>query len=407
MAEEPVVMQPPVNPKFEALRQNFHYHVPFHIMICRPCQRAVFDAQVNRHLHLHHKSPDKAQFLPREVLSYFQEFPQRIQSAQNLVLPRKPIPAVPFLTEHCRTQHVWKPPHVSQRSTAIAPWAPIPSQQFISRGPGSQRFAVLVSPSDKGVSHDPPPRLSSPPANWLLQTGATPAEVASPSASARPPAPVSHPPRSSSPPSSHRGPAKTLAPPSRLSEACQLSPASPEVPALAQPPQAARNCTDTSRPTAQMPRTDDKAPPPPSSPPIYPRKRVRASKDSSVHSLSSSAPGNPSIECNQPAGRASSASTQAPTRPSKKPRRKALRIPTALESPRLHTYGSPDLIARFGSPEEVLTRALEDWARDCPLCRAEGLVPSMRTHALPSCEGVNAELGSYMLCPPGHGADDH
>jgi len=79
MAEE-LATQLPVNPKLQALRDTFHYDAPFHVMICRPCQCAVFDAQVNRHLRLHHKSHDQAQFLPREVLLYFQDFPERIRS---------------------------------------------------------------------------------------------------------------------------------------------------------------------------------------------------------------------------------------------------------------------------------------------------------------------------------------
>lgn len=86
MAEESTA-QSPTDPLLEALRETSHYYAPFHVMICRPCQCAVFDAQVKRHLRLHHKSQDQAQFLPREVLSYFQQYPQRIRSAQDLVLP--------------------------------------------------------------------------------------------------------------------------------------------------------------------------------------------------------------------------------------------------------------------------------------------------------------------------------
>lgn len=202
MAEE-LATQLPADPKLKVLRDTFHYNALFYVMICRPCRCAVFDAQVNRHLRLHHKSHDTAQFLPREVLSYFETFPERIRSAQDLVLPTEPISAVPFLSvhqdtfqccespchwigrslhriqEHYRLQHGWKAPHVSERSTAVAPWAPIPSQQLIPRGPGSQRFAVFQSTSDEGLLNDPPPRSPAPPSNRPSQPRATPVGVPS------------------------------------------------------------------------------------------------------------------------------------------------------------------------------------------------------------------------------------
>lgn len=142
---------------------------------------------------------------------------------------------------------------------------------------------------------------------------------------------------------------------------------------------------------AQVPRNDDKPCPPPAGTVTYPREGLRASKDLSAYSLSSTS-GSRSIESNDPAGQGSPVPTPPHPRTSKKPRTQPSRTPVPAESPPPHAYGSPDPVGRFMSPEEVLTRALEDWARECPLCRAEGLVPSARTHGLPFYKGINAEL---------------
>lgn len=432
MAEEPAI-QPSPGPPLKALREIFHYYAPFRIMICQPCRCAVFDAQINRHLRLHHKGQDKAQFRPKEVLSYFEEFPLRIRSVEDLALPSEPIPAVPFLSvnqdtfqcgesscrwiggtllriqEHYRHQHGWTAPPASDRPTAIAPWAPILSQRFIPRGPGSQRFAVSPPTPDDSLSYYPPARSSTPLSNRLPQPSAAPAKVPSPSAPARLPAPVPNPPQLSRPSLTRgplsREPAKTptlpssppiasrlsLAPselqdstaqrlrPTRSQSRAQQPPSTP-----AQSPQIALDSVYAPKTTTQTTTDNDEPRARPSNSPDHPRKRQRASKEPSARSLSS-APRPTAIESDQRPTRASPAPTQSRTQTmSQEPRALPSRAPALPAS--AHER------ARLESREEILTRALEDWARECPLCRAEGLRPSTRAHQLTSCEGANAEL---------------
>lgn len=396
MAEE-LATQFPASPKLKALRDTFHYYAPFYVMICRPCQCAVFDAQVNRHLRLHHKSPDKAQFLPREVLSYFQNFPERIRSAQDLVLPTEPISAVPFLSvhqdtfqccelpcrwigrslhriqEHYRLQHGWKAPHVSERSTAVAPWTPILSQQLIPRGPGSQRFAVFQSISDE----DLPPRSPAPPSNRPSQPGATPTEVPSSPSVVSSLSPAS--------PGLEDSTTRPLRTPRSQSHA------QPRTPAPAPLAQAALNGTDAPRLSRESIGNDGEPSIRVPGPSNRPRKRLRASKAPSLRSLSS-APGHSGTGYDQRRSRAFPAPTQIHTRPSQEPHAQRSATPAPPESPLPRPHSSPIQLARLVPPDDLLTRALEDWARECPLCRAEGLVPSARTHPLTSCEGANAEL---------------
>ncbi|KAJ5117449.1 DNA helicase recq [Penicillium atrosanguineum] len=430
MAEEPAI-QPSPSPPLEALRETFHYYTPFRIMICQPCRCVVFDAQINRHLRLHHKGQDKAQFRPKEVLSYFEDFPLRIQSVEDLALPSEPIPAVPFLSinqdtfqcgesscrwiggtllriqEHYRHQHGWTAPPASDRLTSIAPWAPILSQRFIPRGPGSQRFAVSPPTSDDSLLYHPPARTSTPLSNRLPQPSAAPAKVLSPSAPARLPLP--NPPQQSSASLTKsplsREPAKTptllSSPPiaSRLSLAHSelqdstaqrlrttrsQSRAQQPTSAPAQSPQIALDSAYAPRTTTQATTDNDEPRARPSNPPDHPRKRQRASKEPSARSLSST-PRPTAIESDQRPTRASLAPAQSRRQTmSKEPRALPSRIPV----PPMSTHER----ARLESPEETLTRALEDWARECPVCRAEGLSPSARAHQLISCEGANAEL---------------
>lgn len=343
MVDVPAAQRPP-HLLDEALRDIFHYDAPFRAMICRPCQCVVFDAQVNRHLRLHHKGPGLAgrQFLPREVLSYFQRFPQRVRSADELAIPSEPVPVVPFLSicqdtfqcgesscrwigrgihriqEHYRLQHGRRAPPASERSTTVPPWAPILSQQFIARGPGSQRFAVLPFSSDERDTHNLPARSPTP---------------------------------RSSPPVASRASVVDPAPPAALHDLQAPSP----------------NTLISS--SDQAPRAQA------SDPAVQPPTHLLGSQERVVRSLSST-PGTPTAEGGWPRGRSSTT-----------PRRTRQRTSTdAFARP------PPPPTSRPESSEGLLLRALADRARDCPLCRAEGLFPSARTHPLESCPGANAEL---------------
>lgn len=322
-------------------------------MICQPCQCVVFDAQVNRHLRLHHKSQGLAetQFLPREVLSYFQQFPQRVRSAEELVIPSTPVTVVPFLSvyqdtfqcgesscrwigrglhriqEHYRLQHGWKAPPVSERPTAVPPWAPILSQQFIPRGPGSQRFAVLPSPTGERHTHNLPGRASTPLSSPPV---ASQASVANPELQD----------------SANRRCRTNWAP--SCGQTATFTPEST--------PQAVLHDLPAPQPSTQVSSSSSVPLAVASNPSVHPDKCVPTTPKRIARSPSW-APGSATVEGDWPDGQGST--TPAP-----------------------HTE----------SPEDLLLQWLEDRARDCPLCLAGGLFPSARTHPLESCPGANAEL---------------
>jgi hypothetical protein len=159
----------------------FHYYAPCRIIICRACQCVVFDLQVSLHLRLHVKRAISPALSIREVLYFFSQYPHRVRQAQELVIPREPIRAIPGLAvyqdtcqclqpqcewigrdirrfhEHCRQVH-----HCAtsrRRDGDRPPWAPVTSQQFVLRGRGSRLFAVICEDRD-GSSQRPSPSRS-------------------------------------------------------------------------------------------------------------------------------------------------------------------------------------------------------------------------------------------------------
>lgn len=361
MANE-LAIEPPPNPQRMATHEVFYYYTPFHVMICRQCQCAVVDAQVHRHLRNLHRGRPKAQFRASEVLEYFKQFPTRIRSTEELALPSEPIPAVPFLSvyqdtfqcgesscrwigqslhriqEHCRRQHGWKRPPTYEQSTAITPWATVLSQQFISHGPGSQRFAILPSTWDESLSHHTPARSPTPLSNPPPLSSPALAKVPSPRELAKTPTPT---------------PAQSPRPASNSTRARSLPP----------------------KPTTQTTTEDDKLRAQSSDPPTQPRKRKQP------HTRRLSLPlAQTTIEHKKPRAQPSHTPPPRPLVSSpKQARDNSLSLQWACNN------APSDLQAQF-------TLALEKWDRECPVCRAKGLPLSTRTHQLTSCEEAYAKV---------------
>jgi hypothetical protein len=147
----------------------FRYHEQFRVFICQTCQCVVVDKQIARHLRVAHTSPKGPPFSSSAVLDHFEQHPERVQSMRDIPHPAMPVPPVPGLTiySHCyqcctpacgwigrglhRIQDHYRQHHhhhgddsATMGSTACFPslWKPVSCQRFISRGPGSQLFAI-------------------------------------------------------------------------------------------------------------------------------------------------------------------------------------------------------------------------------------------------------------------------
>lgn len=162
----------------------FHYYTPCRIIICRACQCVVFDLQVSLHLRLHLKREISPTLSTREVLHFFSQYPHRVRQAQELVIPREPIRAIPGLAvyqdtcqclqpqcgwigrdirrfhEHCRQVHDCA---ISRRRDGDRPpWAAVASQQFVPRGRGSRLFAVISEDRHRASRPSSPSRSTTP-----------------------------------------------------------------------------------------------------------------------------------------------------------------------------------------------------------------------------------------------------
>lgn len=168
--------------------QIFQYCAPHRLMICQWCQCAVVDAQLEEHLRCPRHVAELHACRVGDFQQHFEQFPQRIRQNRDIVIPNVPVSPVPGLMkpvhptyqcqigecqwigynikrirEHCANEHDWMNPpsrgrprkHAMRSGTAPKPWTTVASQQFIHRGRGSQRFAVIMT------EEDPSPIMSS------------------------------------------------------------------------------------------------------------------------------------------------------------------------------------------------------------------------------------------------------
>ncbi|KAJ5557745.1 DNA helicase recq [Penicillium frequentans] len=166
-----------LNPEDALIQDLFHYHEPSRVMICSLCQCIVLD--IPRHLRVNKAHQEHPVILtPSAVLRHFQKFPARVQACEDLNIPTEQIPAIPHLPidrhslqcrigdcnwigrtaqrmqEHIRNKHHsthFNHPGPTSRDPQGA-WTSICSQQYTVRGPGAQRFAVLVPSDDSAPS---------------------------------------------------------------------------------------------------------------------------------------------------------------------------------------------------------------------------------------------------------------
>jgi hypothetical protein len=157
----------------------FHYESRFRIMVCRGCQCYVPDGAITRHLRVQHRDDAGPKISAREVVDFFQQFPDRIRRVQDLEIPREVVRASEYLRvweecyqcrdqscgwigrdrrriqEHCVQAHGWAGPGSRSGRALEGPWrGSVVSQQFHSRGPGSQFFAVRLERAGESRSRD-------------------------------------------------------------------------------------------------------------------------------------------------------------------------------------------------------------------------------------------------------------
>jgi hypothetical protein len=157
----------------------FHYETRFRIMVCRGCQCYVPDGAITRHLRVRHRETSGPTVSGREVERFFRQFPERITRVQDLAIPTEVVRASEYLRvwqgcyqcqhgscgwigrdrrriqEHCVRAHGWAGPGSRSGRALEGPWrGSIMSQQFHSRGPGSQFFAVRLERAGAARSGD-------------------------------------------------------------------------------------------------------------------------------------------------------------------------------------------------------------------------------------------------------------
>ena len=174
---------------------TFTYEPTYRVWICQTCKSVVLDRQLGRHLR---QPAHISQGHPRYISQFKRRFEQhtnRITCSQDIPIPTTPIAFLPQLAlplfpsyqcqvqscrwigentkriqEHCSQQHGWQNPQRRGRRHRHArtvsppspgPWDTVASQQFIPRGPGSQRFAVLVDAGQDSPPLEPASSLAS------------------------------------------------------------------------------------------------------------------------------------------------------------------------------------------------------------------------------------------------------
>lgn len=161
---------PPVSSVAEQISPVFNYNADYRIIICQRHQCVVVDAQINRHLSIyHHEDGLNTNDARVAVREFFQRFSTRVQKLEEIAQPASSIDPIPGLAiqiglqcrvssdchwigrdkhrarEHCQRDHGYTNPG----QWHPLPWATVSCQQFTSRGPSSQLFAV------KGHDHEP------------------------------------------------------------------------------------------------------------------------------------------------------------------------------------------------------------------------------------------------------------
>jgi hypothetical protein len=177
----------PNNPTASSLtkrvREIFYYNEEYRIVICLQHHCVVVDRQVNRHLSSYHQEDGLCSTDARRVISqYFEQNEKRIQSLKELNLPTGLVPPIHGLKihektfqchlagcgwigkethriqEHYQREHGW-----TNRNQLKSPWRVVASQQFTTRGPQSQLFAVQyphgAGPMEETIATASPPAL--------------------------------------------------------------------------------------------------------------------------------------------------------------------------------------------------------------------------------------------------------
>ncbi|KAK3358241.1 hypothetical protein B0T25DRAFT_500033 [Lasiosphaeria hispida] len=157
--------------------EPFTILLPFHLLICKPCQRAIPVDEITTHLRTTHKSlpASKRGDIIRACKSSTALWNNQ-HELQNFTIPKEPIPAINLLQAplldglkcnscsyvvrniqkiqiHCRTIHNWVNPNkrggdVRATRAQDVPWrSGVPCQQFFRGRHGSALFEVILPSS--------------------------------------------------------------------------------------------------------------------------------------------------------------------------------------------------------------------------------------------------------------------